>query len=73
MVGDNSEMELFVMLGLLIREYNYSLISRGRTPEWIQLVERLFWMMDSTGRGLVTLDGKECECYGMRRRQVSGV
>lgn len=67
-LSDCSEMELFVMLGLLIREHNYSLISHGKSPEWIQLVEKLFWMIDCTGRGLVTQDGTQSD----GRRNIEG-
>lgn len=69
-----SELELLSMLGLLVREYrfrldttndfligfmhNYALLQSGHSPEWCRMIERLFWMLDSSGRGYATQDGR---------------
>lgn len=56
-IRDHSTKKLDLMLGLLINEHNNDFMSLGCTSEWLQVVEHLFFLLDSHGNGFITIDG----------------
>lgn len=55
-LSGHSETELDMMLGLLINEQNRNYVDKGCSLRWLQLVEQLFFMLDSNGNGFITAD-----------------
>jgi hypothetical protein len=57
LIKNHTEKELDLMLGLLINEHNRVYVDRGCSLKWLQIVEQLFFMLDVSGYGFITVDG----------------